>query len=87
MDPDSDDKSNKYILWTLPTDQEEDLFNQIKNYTVEQILLMFQLCSKSLQYQKFILLKKGTEEYDLFMSLPEEMRLFLHKLIRIVIYG
>ncbi|HLJ31091.1 MAG TPA: WD40 repeat domain-containing protein [Candidatus Babeliales bacterium] len=75
------------ILNLSPTTQEIALLAQMKNYTFKQQLLIYQLCNKGRQFQKFILLQKGTQEYNIFMSLPAEMRQFLDKTLKIVVYG
>ena len=74
------------VLHLSLTREENVLFAQIKNYTFKQQLLIYQLCSKAQQFKKFILLKKGTQEYNIFMSLPPEMRQFLDKTLKIVVY-
>jgi WD40 repeat protein len=64
------------ILWTLITDQEEALVNQIKNYNADQVRLIYQLCLQSLKKQS-IELKKNSEEQKIFMTLPEDMQKLL----------
>jgi len=64
------------ILWTLLTDEEEALLNQIKNYNANQVRLIYQLCLQSSKKQS-IVLKKDSEEYQIFMTLPEDMRKLL----------
>jgi WD40 repeat protein len=68
-----------FYLWTLLTDQEEALLNQIKNYNADQIRLIYQLCLQSSKKQK-IELKKGSEEHKIFMTLPEDMQKLLNDL-------
>jgi WD40 repeat protein len=60
-------------LWTLLTDQEEAVLNQVKNCNADQMRLMYQLCLQSLKKQT-IELKKGSEEEQIFKTLPEEMQ-------------
>jgi WD40 repeat protein len=63
-------------LWTLLTDQEEALLKQIQNYNADQVRLIYQLCLQSSKKQT-IELKKGSEEYKIFMTLPEDMQKLL----------
>jgi WD40 repeat protein len=67
------------ILWTLLTDQEEVLLNQIKNYNADQVRLIYQLCLQSSKKQA-IALKKGSEEEQIFKTLPEDMQKLLSDL-------
>jgi WD40 repeat protein len=66
-------------LWTLITDQEEMLLHQIKNYTADQIRLIYQLCFQFLKDQK-VTLKKGSEEEAIFKTLPQDMQNLLNDL-------
>jgi WD40 repeat protein len=63
-------------LWTLLTNQEEALLKQIQNYNADQVRLIYQLCLQSIKKQA-IELKKGSEEYKIFMTLPEDMQKLL----------
>jgi hypothetical protein len=58
------------------TDQEQALLNQIKNYNVDQVRLIYQLCLQSSKKQS-IELKKGSEEEQIFKTLPEDMQKLL----------
>jgi WD40 repeat protein len=67
------------MLWTLLTDQEALLVNQIKNYTADQVRLIYQLYFQSLKDQK-VALKKGSEEEVIFKTLPQDMQNLLNDL-------
>ncbi len=67
---------NNLIIWTLLTDQENTLLKQLKNYTVDQIRLIYQLCLQLLKGQAMAL-KQGSEEQEIFMTLPQDMQKLL----------
>ena len=71
--------SNNLILWTLLTDEEERLLHQVKNYTIDQIELMYRLCSQFLKDQK-VVLEKDSQEEVIFKTLPQDMQNLLSDL-------
>jgi hypothetical protein len=74
-------RQNYLILWTLLTDQEEALLNQLKNnYTADQVRLVYLLCLQALKGHS-IALKQGSEEQQIFMTLPEDMQNLLQDLL------
>ena len=71
---------NNLMLWTLLTDREALFLNQLKQYDIEQLRLIYQLCLEASADRK-IILKQGSEEYDLFMTLPQDMQQGLNSLL------
>jgi WD40 repeat protein len=66
-------------LWTLITDQEEMLLQQVKNYNADQIRLIYQLYFQFSKNQK-VTLKKSSEEEAIFKTLPQDMQNLLNDL-------
>lgn len=66
----------RLALWTILTDQEETLLKELKNYTADQIRLIYTFCLKALKGEK-ISLKSDSEEQDIFMTLPKDMQQLL----------
>ncbi|HLJ31788.1 MAG TPA: WD40 repeat domain-containing protein [Candidatus Babeliales bacterium] len=66
-------------IWTVFTDQERQLLNQVRNYTVDQIRLIYMFCLKASKGEK-ILLQSDSEEQNIFMTLPEDMQKLLKDL-------
>lgn len=71
-----------FILWNLWTDQEESLLDDIKNYNVDRVRLIYQLCLEASRGE-IIKLKKDTEEYKLFFDLPSDMQQLLKNVLTI----
>lgn len=64
---------NNLILWTLLTEQEQTLLSQLKNYDIDQILLMYQFCLQSTQ-GTLIKLQKNSAEEKIFNTLSPLMQ-------------
>lgn len=64
------------ILWTLLSEQEEMLLKELKNYSADQIRLIYTFCLRALKGET-ISSKADSEEQDTFMTLPKDMQQLL----------
>jgi len=71
---------NNLILWTLLTDQEELLLHQFKDYTADQIRLIYQLCIQASKKQP-VVLTQDSDDYHTFTTLPQDMQNLLNALV------
>ena len=71
---------SKLMLSSLLTHQEELLLQELQNYTINQVKLIYIFCLKALNGEA-ISLEPATEEYKIFMTLPEGMQKLLQDLL------
>ncbi len=72
--------TDQLFLWTLLTDQQELLLNNLENYKIDPIRLIYQLCLQAGQ-GKTITFKQDSEEQKVFATLPQEMQDLLNDLL------
>jgi|SRR5579863_8602037 WD40 repeat protein len=71
----SNSDQNSLILWTLLTEQEDALLKQLKNYSADQIRLIYRSCGKALRGET---IKLSSEELQI---LPQDMQKLLINLL------